>query len=99
MFISDGVKKLESLKKTFSIKVKGLDDKKEFIYKFQPWTRVIELKNKLSKDFGIISSYFRFFYCNIEMIDSMTMLDYQIIDEKSKINLTQRPENILQATR
>ncbi len=59
------------------------EDKKDKKIKIQPWTRVYELKSKLSKEYGIETKYIRLFYCNIEMIDDLTMLDYKILDMKS----------------
>jgi hypothetical protein len=56
--------------------------------KIQPWTRVGELKTKLSTEFGISSKLLRLFFCNTEMLDELTMLDYKVIETKSNNYLT-----------
>jgi hypothetical protein len=53
--------------------------------KVQPWTRVNELKTKISKEFNINNKLIRLFFCNTEMLDELTMLDYKVIDAKSKL--------------
>jgi hypothetical protein len=53
--------------------------------KIQPWTRVHELKSKISKEFGINSKLLRLFFCNTEMLDELTMLDYKVIETKRKL--------------
>jgi hypothetical protein len=59
-------------------------DKKVIKTKIQPWTKVNELKSKLSKEYGVDNKFIRLFYFNIEMLDDLTMLDYKVLDCKSK---------------
>jgi hypothetical protein len=51
--------------------------------KIQPWTRVNELKSKISKALGVDIKHIRLFFCNTEMLDELTMLDYKVLDTKS----------------
>jgi hypothetical protein len=51
--------------------------------KIQPWTRVNELKTKISKELGIDIKHIRLFFCNTEMLDELTMLDYKVMETKS----------------
>ena len=52
--------------------------------KIQPWTRVNELKTKIANEYNINSKLIRLFFCNTEMLDELTMLDYKVIETKSK---------------
>jgi hypothetical protein len=80
MSVSEGRKKYNS--KNYNIKL--IDkDKKAHQIKIQPWTKVYELKSKLSKDYGVDNKFIRLFFFNIEMLDNHTMLDYKILDTKS----------------
>ena len=74
----------ESLRKTYmtkNFKVKILIDNKEEYVKIQPWTSVKELKSKISKKIFKQPNLIRLFYCNTEMMDKRTMLEYQVIDD------------------
>jgi hypothetical protein len=82
MSVSEGRKKYSS--KNYNITLTD-KDKKVHKLKIQPWTKVHELKSKLSKEYGVDSKFFRLFYFNIEMLDNLTMLDYKILDTKSII--------------
>jgi hypothetical protein len=53
--------------------------------KIQPWTRVNELKTKVANELNLNSKLIRLFFCNTEMLDELTMLDYKVIDTKSNI--------------
>jgi len=76
--ISDNKKCSES--KNFTAKLINMDDNSERSIKIQPWNKVKEIKSKLSNILGVQSNNLRLFYQNLEMINSLTMLDYQIID-------------------
>ena len=50
--------------------------------KIQPWTK---LKQKISSAIGVGYKKIRLFYNNLELIDELTMLDYQIVENKKPI--------------
>jgi hypothetical protein len=52
--------------------------------KIQPWTRTNELKAKISKEYNLTQKLLRLYFCNTEMLDELTMLDYKVIETKSK---------------
>jgi len=85
MSVSEGMKKFGS--KNYYVRLINLtteeeiEDNKKGV-KIQPWTIVRELKNKIGKYYGVSIKNIRLFYCNIEMMDELTMLDYKIIDAK-----------------
>lgn len=81
MSVSGGLKKYSS-KNYYVDLISG--DKKSERTKIQPWTRVYELKTKIAKQFGVTMKFIRLFYLNTEMIDTLSMLDYHVIDEKRK---------------
>lgn len=87
MSVSEGIKKY--FNKNYYIKIIG-DDKDVQKVKIQPWTMVYELKLKISQKYFINYKNIRLFYCNIEMIDNNNMLDYKIIDAKSKLFIPER---------
>lgn len=66
--------------KNFRVRIMFPDGKDE-VFKIQPWTSVKELKSKLSKRLFKQPTLLRLFYCNTEMMDSRTMLEYQVIDD------------------
>ncbi len=82
MSVSEGIKKY--FNKNYYVKIIG-EKKDEQKLKIQPWTMVYEIKIKISQKYFVNYRYIRLFYCNIEMIDNNNMLDYKIIDAKSKI--------------
>jgi hypothetical protein len=82
MSVSEGIKRY--FDKNYFLKLIG-EDKEEHKIKIQPWTKAYELKIKISQKYFINYKFVRLFYQNIEMIDHNTMLDYKIIDSKSKI--------------
>jgi hypothetical protein len=81
MSVSEGRKRYDY--KTYHVNLTS-DLKTLKNIKIQPWTRVYELKLKLSKEFGIDNKHIRLFFCNTEMLDELSMLDYKVIDTKSK---------------
>jgi hypothetical protein len=85
MSVSEGLKK--NTGKTYYVKLVS-EGKKENKVKIQPWTRVLELKSKVGKIYGVNVKHIRLFFCNTEMLDDMTMLDYKIIDQRSILNLS-----------
>ena len=77
----------ETLRQTYmtkNFKVKIIIDNKEEYVKIQPWTSVKELKSKISKKIFKQPNLIRLFYCNTEMMDKRTMLEYQVIDDDGK---------------
>jgi hypothetical protein len=79
----------ETLRKTYmtkNFKVRIIIDNKEDIMKIQPWTSVKELKSKISKKIYKQPNLIRLFYCNTEMMDNRTMLEYQVIDDDGKFS-------------
>lgn len=80
MSVSEGKKKYST--KNYNI---ILTDKVKKVHKIkiQPWTKVHELKTRLSKEYGIDNKFIRLFFYNIEMLDDLTMLDYKVLDAKS----------------
>ena len=54
---------------------------KEIKLKTQPWTKIIQLKSRISEEYSIPNQYIRLFYRNIEMISNLTVLDYQLLDK------------------
>lgn len=84
MSVSEGIKKYSS--KNYYVILTNLDskdDKNQSKTKIQPWTRVHEVKSKVSKKYGVHNKNIRLFYCNTEMIDDLSMLDYKVIDARS----------------
>lgn len=78
----------ETLRKDYMTKnfiVRIIVENKEELIKIQPWTSVKELKSKISKKIFIQPHLIRLFYCNTEMMDTLTMLQYQIIDDDGKL--------------
>jgi len=82
MSVSEGMKKYNT--KNYLVRmINLLDEETKFSKtKIQPWTRVHELKTKIGKEYGVSNKNVRLFFCNIEMIDDLTMLDYKVIDCK-----------------
>jgi hypothetical protein len=85
MSVSEGIKKYGT--KNYYIKLISLDTDEHVQegkkgVKIQPWTKVSQLKLKVSKYYGVSNKNIRLFFCNIEMIDELSMLDYQVIDSK-----------------
>ena len=83
MSVSERIKKY--FNKSYFVKLIG-EDKTEQKFKIQPWSKSYELKIKLSQKYFINYKNIRLFFCNIEMLDNNTMLDYKVIDVKSKLN-------------
>ena len=81
MSVSEGIKR--NLDKNYLLKLIA-ENKEEYKIKIQPWTKAYEIKIKISQKYFINYKNVRLFYQNIEMIDHNTMLDYKIIDSKSK---------------
>ena len=80
----------ETLKKTYvtkNFKVRIIINNKEEYMKIQPWTSVKELKSKISKKIFKQPHLIRLFYCNTEMMDRRTMLEYQVIDDDGIIKI------------
>jgi hypothetical protein len=100
MSVSEGLKKYNS--KNYFVKLTrvatlGTELKKSeqgVKQKIQPWTRIFELKTKISKSYNISPKNIRLFYTNIEMMDDMTILDYKIIDAKKPEIFYQISSNI-----
>lgn len=82
MSVSERIKKY--FNKSYYVKLIG-EDNTEQKFKIQPWTKSYELKIKLSQKYFINYKNIRLFFCNIEMLDNNTMLDYKVIDVKSKL--------------
>jgi hypothetical protein len=85
MSVSEGIKKYGT--KNYHIKLISLETEEQIHeskkgVKVQPWTKVSQLKLKVSKYYGLSNKNIRLFFCNIEMLDELTMLDYQVIDSK-----------------
>ena len=60
-------------------------EQKEIIIKIQPWTKIIQLKSRVGEEYNISNDNIRLFYKNTEMINSLTALDYQLVDNKDNI--------------
>lgn len=84
MFISED-RKREMKTASYSIKLIGIENEKELNIKTQPWTKIKEIKSRVAKEFNVGSQNIRIFYKNIEMIESLTILDYQLLDYKENI--------------
>lgn len=67
------------------VRLIGLNDTKEYKMKILPWTKIIEIKQKIGKEISIKPNLLRIFYNNVEMIDKLTALDYQILNTKDNI--------------
>ena len=85
MSVSEGIKKYGT--KNYYIKLISLETEEQIQegkkgVKVQPWTKVSQLKLKVAKYYGVSIKNIRLFFCNIEMLDELTMLDYQVIDSK-----------------
>ena len=66
--------------KNFVARLINMEDLSERSQKIQPWNKVKEIKAKLSNIIGVPINNIRLFYQNLEMINSLNMLDYQIVD-------------------
>jgi len=69
--------------KNFVARLINMEDQSERSIKIQPWNKVKELKSKLSKFLGVQAINIRLFYQNLEMRNSLNMLDYQIVDSSN----------------
>jgi hypothetical protein len=86
MSVSEGMKKVGS--KNYFVKLLNLEKECEISenkkgIKIQPWTKVTELKNKITKYYGVTLKNIRLYFQNLEMIDSLSMLDYGLMDKKN----------------
>lgn len=85
MFISED-RKRQMKNLIFNVKFVSLDKKtEEQISRCPPWTKVIELKSRIAKKHSVNNNLIRLFYNNTEMINSLSVLDYQLVDTKENI--------------
>lgn len=85
MFISED-RKRQMNNLSFIIRFISLDNiEQELTMKTPPWTRIKELKSRVSKEYNLKNQVIRLFYKNIEMINSLTVLDYQFTDTKENV--------------
>lgn len=87
MFISEGNRKSNKKKITFiNAELLPLQNeylKKVYKIKLHPWKKISEIKSFLSNKLKIKSSYIRLFLNNVEMINTLTTLDYQLFTGKN----------------
>lgn len=84
MFISED-RKRQMRAITIHLTLVSLDKNEYYIYKTHPWIKIKEIKSKLSNDLKIKPEFIRLFHKNTEMINKLSILDYQLIDKKDCI--------------
>ena len=91
MFISEN-KRHQMKNQTVCLKLINIVDKdsnlissSSIIFKAHTWTKVIEIKTRIAKEYKIKNSLIRLFLKNTEMINNLNILDYHLIENQETI--------------